>query len=111
MARYIPSWEGHESPLAKKYPIQMISPHPRYSYHTHYDAHCEWLADIPGHRIRKNGYNWIVIRVHPEQAAERGIQHGDIIKVFNDRGVVLESPRSPSASDPASFTATRLQEI
>jgi molybdopterin guanine dinucleotide-containing S/N-oxide reductase-like protein len=89
MARYIPSWEGYDSPLAKKYPIQMISPHPRYSYHTHYDAHCEWLADIPGHRIRKDGNNWIVVRVHPEQAEARGIQNGDIIKVFNDRGVVL----------------------
>jgi len=89
MARYIQSWEGHLSPLAKKYPIQMISPHPRYSYHTHYDAHCEWLADIPGHRIRKDGHNWIVIRVHPEQAAARGIQNRDIIKVFNDRGTVL----------------------
>jgi len=89
MAKYIPSWEGYNSPLAKKYPIQLISPHPRYSYHTHYDAHCEWLADIPGHRIRKNGNNWIVVRVHPEQAEERGIQNGDIIKVFNDRGTVL----------------------
>ena len=89
MARYIQSWEGHLSPLAKKYPIQMISPHPRYSYHTHYDAHCEWLADIPGHRIRKDGNNWIVIRVHPEQATARGIQNRDIIKVFNDRGTVL----------------------
>jgi anaerobic selenocysteine-containing dehydrogenase len=89
MARYIQSWEGHLSPLAKKYPIQMISPHPRFSYHTHYDAHCEWLADIPGHRIRKDGHNWIVIRVHPEQAAARGIQNRDIIKVFNDRGTVL----------------------
>jgi trimethylamine-N-oxide reductase (cytochrome c) len=89
MARYIPSWEGYNSPLAKKYPIQLISPHPRYSYHTHYDAHCEWLADIPGHRIRKNGNNWIVVRVHPEQAEERGIRNGDIIKVFNDRGTVL----------------------
>jgi len=89
MARYAPSWEGHETLLAKKYPIQMISPHPRYSYHTHYDAHCEWLADIPGHRIRKDGNNWIVVRVHPEQAKERGIQNRDIIKVFNDRGTVL----------------------
>ncbi len=89
LARYIPSWEGHESPLAKKYPLQLISPHPRYSYHTHYDAHCEWLADIPGHRIRKNGYNWIVIRVNPVDAEKRKIQNHDIIKVYNDRGAVL----------------------
>lgn len=89
LARYIPSWEGHESPLAKKYPLQLISPHPRYSYHTHYDAHCEWLADIPGHRIRKNGHNWIVIRVNPVDAEKRKIQNHDIIKVYNDRGAVL----------------------
>jgi trimethylamine-N-oxide reductase (cytochrome c) len=89
MARYIPSWEGYDSPLVKKYPIQLVAPHPRYSYHTHYDAHCEWLADIPGHRIRKDKNNWIVVRVHPQQAQERGIQNGDIIKVYNDRGVVL----------------------
>ncbi len=89
LARYIPSWEGHESPLAKKYPLQLISPHPRYSYHTHYDAHCEWLADIPGHRIRKNGYNWIVIRMNPVDAEKRKIQNHDIIKVYNDRGAVL----------------------
>ncbi|MGB9630250.1 MAG: molybdopterin dinucleotide binding domain-containing protein, partial [Thermodesulfobacteriota bacterium] len=89
LARYIPSWEGHESPLAKKYPLQLISPHPRYSYHTHYDAHCEWLADIPGHRVRKNGHNWIVIRVNPVDAEKRKIQNHDIIKVYNDRGAVL----------------------
>jgi molybdopterin guanine dinucleotide-containing S/N-oxide reductase-like protein len=89
MARYIPSWEGYDSALARKYPLQLISPHPRYSYHTHYDAHCEWLADIPGHRVRKDGNNWNVVRVHPEQAQERGIQNRDIVKVFNDRGVVL----------------------
>ena len=89
MARYIPSWEGYDSALAKKYPLQLIAPHPRYSYHTHYDAHCDWLADIPGHRIRKKGNNWIVVRVNPQEAEERGIQNGDLIKVFNDRGVVL----------------------
>jgi trimethylamine-N-oxide reductase (cytochrome c) len=89
MARYIPSWEGYDSPIAKKYPLQLITPHPRYSYHTHYDAHCEWLADIPGHRIRKNGNNWMVVRIHPQQAEEREIKNGDIIKVYNDRGAVL----------------------
>ena len=27
---YIESWEGHNSELAKKYPLQLITPHPRY---------------------------------------------------------------------------------
>jgi molybdopterin guanine dinucleotide-containing S/N-oxide reductase-like protein len=89
LARYIPSWEGYDSALAKKYPLQLIAPHPRFSYHTHYDAHCDWLADIPGHRIRSKGNNWIVIRVNQQEAGERDIQNGDLIKVFNERGVVL----------------------
>lgn len=89
LARYIPSWEGHRSELYKKYPLHLISPHPRFSYHTHYDAHCPWLADIPGHRIKKNGNAWIVVRLHPGQAEERGIKEGDIVKVYNDRGTVL----------------------
>jgi trimethylamine-N-oxide reductase (cytochrome c) len=100
MARYIPSWEGYNSPLAKKYPLQLIAPHPRYSYHTHYDAHCEWLADIPGHRIRKIGNNWIVVRIHPQQAEEREIQNGDLIKVYNDRGMVLGIARVTESVRP-----------
>ena len=41
MARYIPSWEGYQSELSRKYPLQMISPHPRFSYHTHHDEHVQ----------------------------------------------------------------------
>ncbi len=90
MARYIPSWEGPESEIAKKYPLQMVSPHPRYSYHTHFDKHVEqWMGDIPGHRAFKNGYAYWVARVHPSDAESRGIRDGDIIKLHNDRGAVL----------------------
>jgi molybdopterin guanine dinucleotide-containing S/N-oxide reductase-like protein len=89
ISHYIPSWEGHESELANKYPLQLITPHCRYSYHTHYDNHTPWLNEIRGHRIIKNGYNWWVVRVHPKDALERGINDGDIINVYNDRGGVL----------------------
>ena len=89
MPRYIPSWEGYNSELAKKYPLQLISPHPRFSYHTHHDAHVPWLWDIPGHRIFKDGYPWHVTNLHPLDADARGIKDGEIIKMYNDRGVVL----------------------
>jgi molybdopterin guanine dinucleotide-containing S/N-oxide reductase-like protein len=87
--RYIPSWEGHTSKLARKYPLQLISPHPRFSYHTQHDVHVPWLADIPGHRISRDGYDWQVIRIHPVDAGARGIRNEDIIKIYNDRGAVL----------------------
>ena len=89
MPRYIPSWEGHESELAKKYPLQMISPHPRFSFHTQHDTHVPWLSEIPANRIMKDGYCWHIVRIHPTDAGARGIKDGDIVKIYNDRGGVL----------------------
>jgi molybdopterin guanine dinucleotide-containing S/N-oxide reductase-like protein len=87
--RYIPSWEGHESTeIVKKYPLQLITPHPRYSFHTMYD-HTEWVWDIPGHRQLINGYYYVTARIHPEDAAARGVREGDIIRLYNDRAQVL----------------------
>lgn len=86
---YLPSWEGHRSPEAAEYPLQLISPHPRFSFHTHYDKHAAWLDDIPGHRIRKHGYAWWPARMHPADAAVRGINDRDIVRLYNARGSVL----------------------
>jgi molybdopterin guanine dinucleotide-containing S/N-oxide reductase-like protein len=87
--RYIPSWEGHECrDLTAKYPLQLITPHPRFSIHTMYD-HTEWISDIPGHRQLKDGYYYLTGRINPDDANVRGIAEGDIIKLFNDRAEVL----------------------
>ena len=51
--------------LTKKYPLQMITPHAKYSYHTQHDNKNLWLDDIPQHRIKKNGYAYWPIRLHP----------------------------------------------
>jgi trimethylamine-N-oxide reductase (cytochrome c) len=89
LPHHIPSWEGHTSELAKVYPLQLISPHPRFSYHTHHDHKVEWLNEIPGHRQVKDGFAWQVIRLHPQDAEARGINNRDIVKLYNDRGAVL----------------------
>jgi len=89
MPHYIPSWEGHKSDLIKKYPLQIISPHPRFSFHTHYDKHTDWLNEIPTHRIIKDDYAWWPVRINQVDAAKRGILNGDIVKLYNDRGAVL----------------------
>ena len=86
---YIPSWEGHTSELAKKYPLQLIAPHARYSLHTNYDKGLSWMGEIPGHRVLKDGYYWRPVRIHPTDAEARGIKNGDIVNVHNDRGAVL----------------------
>ncbi|MGD0024851.1 MAG: molybdopterin dinucleotide binding domain-containing protein, partial [Xanthobacteraceae bacterium] len=89
LPHYLPSWEGHRSEIAARYPLQLISPHPRFSFHTHYDKHSAWLDDIPEHRVQKNGYAWWPARIHPDDAAARGIRNGDIVKLYNDRATVL----------------------
>jgi molybdopterin guanine dinucleotide-containing S/N-oxide reductase-like protein len=88
--RYLPSFEGYKTPgLYDKYPLQLISPHPRFSFHCHYDKHTDWLNDIPVHRIKKDGHPWWPARVNPQDAAARGINSGDIVRLYNDRGSVL----------------------
>jgi molybdopterin guanine dinucleotide-containing S/N-oxide reductase-like protein len=89
LPRYIPSWEGYNSTLVKKYPLQLITPHPRYTFHTHHDANATWLGEIPGHRVLKDSYYWHPVRLNPADAATRKIKSGDIVKLFNDRGAVL----------------------
>ena len=89
--RYIPSWEGHHTTeLITKYPLQLISPHPRYSFHTQYDGKESWINEIPEHRLKKeDGCFYWIIRINSKDAKKRGIKEGDIVKVYNDRGVVL----------------------
>ena len=90
LPRYIPSWEGHETKeLTVKYPLLMITPHVRFSYHTQHDNQNPWLSDIPQHRVKKDGYAWWPIRICPSDAEARSIKHDDIVKVYNDRGAVL----------------------
>ena len=89
LPHHIPSWEGYRSEAYKKYPLQLISPHPRFSFHTHYDKHTKWLNEIPAQRIMQDGYAWWPARVHPKDAQARGIKNNDIIKLYNDRGAVL----------------------
>ena len=90
MPRYIPSWEGHDTTeLTCKYPLQMVTPHPKHSYHTHHDNKSLWIDKISQHRVHKDGYAWWPVRINHADARERDINEGDIVKVYNDRGAVL----------------------
>jgi len=87
---YVPSWEGHTtSSLVHKYPLQLMVPHARYTFHTQGDEEGSWIRDIWMHRVLKNGYSYWPIQIHPIDARARGINNGDIVKVYNDRATVL----------------------
>jgi len=89
IATYKRSWEGHHSIKAKKYPYHLISPHPRFDYHTQHNSSTPWLWEIPENRVYINGNPYLVARIHPVKAAEKGIKDGDMIELFNERGSVL----------------------
>ncbi len=86
---YIPSWEGPASESVSRYPLQLITPHSKYSFHTQDDLKSTWLNDIPNHRIVKNGFPWRPVRIHPTDAKAREIKNHDIVRVFNERGAIL----------------------
>ena len=69
--------EDRFDPLAAKYPLQLISPHPKNRVHSEMYA-VDWLREVDPHRA------WI----NPIDAQARGISDGDEIHVYNDRGRV-----------------------
>jgi molybdopterin guanine dinucleotide-containing S/N-oxide reductase-like protein len=87
---YRPSWEGPRTKgLAEKYPLQLISPHPRYSFHTMFDAKDGVINDVKDHRMLIDGRYYWIIRINEADAMQRGIATGNLVHAFNDRGDVI----------------------
>jgi molybdopterin guanine dinucleotide-containing S/N-oxide reductase-like protein len=90
ISKYIPSWEGyHTMELHEKYPLQLLSPHPRFSFHTHNDGKDSTINDVKDHRVLIDGYYYWIVRINTRDAEERGIKQNDLVKIFNDRGAVI----------------------
>jgi molybdopterin guanine dinucleotide-containing S/N-oxide reductase-like protein len=90
IVKYEPSWEGpHSGEMFEKYPLQLLTPHCKYSFHTQGDGKKSFLNNIPEHRMLVDGYYYWTLRLHPRDAQARGVRHGDLVKVFNDRGAVI----------------------
>ncbi|MBI2847358.1 MAG: molybdopterin-dependent oxidoreductase [Chloroflexi bacterium] len=73
--KYVEAWESRRDPLSKKYPLQLITSHPKRRAHTQYET-LPWLRELVPQAV--------LINTHDAQA--RGIQDGDLVRVFNDRG-------------------------
>ena len=87
---YMPSWEGtHSTDLLKKFPIQLLSGHSRYSFHTLGDGKDSTVNDIEDHRKLIDGHYYLECRISPEDAAKRGIKQNDLVRLFNNRGAVI----------------------
>ena len=90
IVKYEPSWEGpHSGQMYKDFPLMMVTPHSKYSFHTQGDGKDSFLLNIEDHRIKVGDWYYWIMRMNPQDAAERGIKKNDLVKVFNDRGAVL----------------------
>ena len=88
--KYIPSWEGLQTTdLLSKYPLQLISSHARYSFHTLGDGKDSTINDIKDHRLLIDGYYYWIARMNPVDATARGVKNKDLIRLYNDRGSVI----------------------
>ncbi|AVW91084.1 molybdopterin-dependent oxidoreductase [Celeribacter baekdonensis] len=88
--RYIPAWEGRQTKdLFERFPLQLVTTHPRYSFHTYNDGKDSTTNDIPEHRVKVDGYYYWVMRIAQGDAETRGIRQHDLIRVYNERGSVI----------------------
>ena len=79
MPIYRPGVRGMDDPLTKQYPLMLLTPHSRYRVHYLFWTH-PWLKeDVYRHRV------WINLH----DAETRGIQDGDRVRIFNDRGEIV----------------------
>lgn len=75
-----PAWEAPceaypENPLREKYPLQFNQARSRFRVHSAYSG-AKWIQEVAEPCIELN----------PADAATRGLEDGDAVEVFNDRG-------------------------
>jgi anaerobic dimethyl sulfoxide reductase subunit A len=74
---YAPTWEMPGDPLEEKYPLQCVGHHYKQRTHSTF-GNVEWLQEACPQEV------WI----NPIDAEARGIAHGDLVIVYNDRGKI-----------------------
>jgi molybdopterin-containing oxidoreductase family molybdopterin binding subunit len=61
----------------------MITSHTRFRTHTQWD-NLAWLLEINSHQF---------VEINPEDAKAKGINDGDKVKIYNDRGYIITTAR------------------
>jgi molybdopterin guanine dinucleotide-containing S/N-oxide reductase-like protein len=81
--------ESRLHPRAKHYPLLLVSNHGKWRVHAEHDD-ISWLREIPMCKVKgPDGYMYEPVWINPQDANARGIKNGDIVKVYNDRGVIM----------------------
>ncbi len=91
--KWIPKGETHQETIgterSKKYPLLVMSNHPRWGVHAQHDD-ITWLREIETCKVTgPDGYQYQPLWMNPVDAKARGIKKGDVVSIFNERGTVL----------------------
>ena len=93
----IPHWidegDGHQErqylERGRKYPFLIVSNHPHFRVHAQHDD-VTWFREIETCKVTgPDGYKYEPVWVNPKDAGMLGLETGDIVKVYNERGAVL----------------------
>ena len=71
--KYSPSPEGSRAARAALYPLQLLTPHPRFSFHSQGDGKDGFVNDIADHRVKIDGRFYLVLRLSSEDV--EGARH------------------------------------
>ena len=81
--------ERLSSQRAAIYPLMIVSNHGRWRTHAQCDD-ISWTRETPTGKVSgPDGYQYEPLWIHPKDAEKRNIRDGDIVKAFNERGVVI----------------------
>jgi len=75
---YIETWESANDPLASRYPLQLVTKHAKRRANAQFDT-IPWLKELIPQAIE----------LSVADARKRGVEDGDAVRVFNDRGQMV----------------------
>ena len=78
VAKYIREWDNPFDEGAEKYPLQAMGHHYNPRVHSTHDNN-KWTMEAFPQRVF----------INPSDASPRGIQEGDMVKIWNDRGTMI----------------------
>ncbi|HAO31660.1 MAG TPA: molybdopterin oxidoreductase, partial [Candidatus Competibacteraceae bacterium] len=76
--KWVEPWEYAHSTKIKDFPYHLVSPHPRWRTHSIFN-NCTWLRETYEQELTVNA----------DDAKRLGIQTGDTVEVWNERGRVV----------------------
>ena len=88
---------GHDdrwdSPRAEQYPYLIVSNHPRWRVHANLDD-TPWFREIETCKVvASDGYAYEPVWINPVDAEKLGVEAGDVVSIYNERGSVLGGVR------------------